>query len=379
MPVHPNLICIEQKSFKMKWIKFLVIYIAVLHFSPIHADNYICIKNGLFFVSNSSEKPLYLRGINYPKAISFMSENDSIKRKENIFENIKELKNNGITLLRMDLPLKVSLQKKEILHCKRHNNRIVSYMNSMLKVINENNMFVTIHLALTDSSDNACSERNYDSYIQMIGNVIKALTNNGNKRKETSKAIFSWEIELPQKISSDIEEKLSLYEKIIGNIKKQDSSHLISISCSHTMYDNSSIIEYERLGNIEGIDYLNIYLDPLGFKWTNTSSLYTTLPNVYIKAKSYLEMLSRVSQNIGKPIVIANTLYPRDRNHFEPHSPVDARNSFFYFVKNILQDGQTLQGTIPIAFFGNYTDEKEIHKPMSFYPSDNNTISFITH
>ena len=131
----------------------------------------------------------------------------------------------------------------------------------------------------------------------------------------------------------------------------------------------------ENLLNLPEVDYINMKLLPLEWRWTNTSSLYQTLPNVYIKAQEYFANYLRLDKRLNKPLVVSEVCYPRDRNHYEPNSPVDARNSCFNFVLNGLTLSKGGGDGVNAAFFGDFTDESEKHVPAAIYASDTQTFA----
>ena len=350
--------------------------LAMLQATFAFAVDYVCVKNGSFRKSANSQDPLYLIGLNYPTAVTSIVKLDHLSDGV-VKRNIELLHAEGINLVRFDFPLIMSVERKQTDEVKAYNDSLLVGLGLVLSELEKKGMYAIIHLNFSAQNNSSVSSYCVDNYLKLLKQTIES--KKGLKRKTTaiSNAIFAWEIADFYELGVETENRVEDYTKTVTTIKNVDPNHLVSVSCNSECMSEADLLQFEALLSISNVDYLNMRLLPLEWKWSNTSSLYMTLPNVYIKAKAYFESYLRMSQRLNKPLILSNVRYPRDRNHFEPHSPVDARNSCYNFIMNEFKQGKENTSPFSIAIFGDFTDETENHVPMAIYGSDKTTFKIL--
>lgn len=133
-------------------------------------------------------------------------------------------------------------------------------------------------------------------------------------------------------------------EETAALIKKHDAHHLVSTGSEGVIGCNVDEALCERIHSLPGIDYMTVHIWPANWGWAKRSRLYDDLPNVYVKAKEYLEMHDRIARTINRPYVVEEFGYPRDNNLYTPGSRCGARDSFYGFIFANLIDSKTSGG-----------------------------------
>lgn len=127
-------------------------------------------------------------------------------------------------------------------------------------------------------------------------------------------------------------------------IKKHDKNHLVSTGSEGVIGCNVNEELCELVHGLDNVDYMTVHIWPANWGWANRTRLYDDLPNVYVKAKSYLEQHDRISRMINKPYVVEEFGYPRDNNSYEAGSRCGARDSFYQFIFTNLLDSKAEGG-----------------------------------
>ena len=140
-------------------------------------------------------------------------------------------------------------------------------------------------------------------------------------------------------------------------IKKHDANHMVSTGSEGIVGCNTDEELCERVHNLPGIDYMTVHIWPANWGWATKDALYDSLPNVYVKAKEYLEKHDRIARVINKPYVVEEFGYPRDNNFYSPGSGTGARDSFYQFIFANLQDSKEAAGPMAGCNFWGWGGE----------------------
>lgn len=200
-------------------------------------------------------------------------------------------------------------------------------------------------------------------------------------------AIMAWEIAESAKNNRDsLVQYVAAAAKVI---KSADANHLVAVSLEDCTGREADARLYERLLSIDAVDFVSVGLWPLQWNWSSRSALYTTLPNVYLKASDYLDRLERTAARYEKPLVIGGFSYPRELNHTEAGTYTLSRDAFFNFVFNRLAESHNKRGNLAGVSFWGWSGKgrpeagptadrpNEQQGRYSVYDSDSTTINLV--
>ena len=367
----------------MKLIKIALLCLSALPLLVWAAANdtsekkdYACVKNGRFCLSPRSATPVVFSGINYPSAVEMVAAHPATF-KEVVQPNLDYLSSQGVTFVRLNVPLKIALRHDKRNMAKAENDSVLAALALIVEHVEQLHQYVVLCLNCEPANDSMIGGYDAEDYNAVVCQTAKCKMPKSRKSLFQSSAVFSWEIGRFESMGVSSDDAVADYARVLASLKQTDPNHLVSISCGNRRHSRADLTLMDDLMNLPEVDYINMNLLPLEWKWTNTSSLYQTLPNVYIKAQEYFDDYLRFSRRINKPLIVSEISYPRDRNHFEPKSPVDARNSCFNFVTNKLKQSEDDGNGLSAAFFGIFIDETEKHVPAAIYASDTQTLSEI--
>lgn len=192
----------------------------------------------------------------------------------------------------------------------------------------------------------------YYDYVKKIVTRVNRYTGKAYKEDPT---IMSWQIcNEPRPFAK---ENKDLFYKWIATtsklIKSLDKNHLVSTG-SEGLYgcevDENLCVRVH--GNLN-VDYMTVHIWPVNWGWASRDRLYEALKNVYVRAGEYLDVHRRMSAKMGKPFVIEEFGYSRDRNLYTVESSTMARDGFYQFIMSQLVDSKRNQGPIAgVNFWG---------------------------
>ena len=238
--------------------------------------------------------------------------------------------------------------------------------------------------------------------IQLYHNFVRSIitrTNTITGRKYTEEpAIMSWQIcNEPRPFSKEGKEAFAKWiAETARLIKELDPNHLISTG-SEGLYGcevDESLCETIHWDT--NIDYLTIHIWPVNWRWSTPDRLYEALPNVYLRSTDYISLHQRMAQSIGKPFVIEEFGYSRDRTFLLPETKTRARDAFYNFIFQQVLESKNNNGLLsgcnfwgwagtgrPNAKVWSMGDDylcDPPHEPQgwySVYDSDSTTIELI--
>ncbi len=192
-------------------------------------------------------------------------------------------------------------------------------------------------------------------FLTFVKSIVGRTNRYNGRPYAESPAIMAWQIcNEPRPFSKAGEQGfVDWIAKTAKLIKQTDSNHLVSIGSEGIYGCNGNMLLYEQIHNLPEIDYLTIHVWPVNWGWSSPSSLYTSLPNVYVRTRDYVEEHVRMAKKIGKPLVIEEFGYPRDYNFRRPGSPTTSRDAFYTFNLDQMQKSKAEDGPIAgINFWG---------------------------
>ena len=85
--------------------------------------------------------------------------------------------------------------------------------------------------------------------------------------------------------------------------------------------------------------------------------LIEDLPNAYLRSGEYIDLHQRMAAKAGKPLVIEEFGYPRDRNSLSRQSTTGARDGYYSFIFNRLLESYRHQGVLAGCNFWGWGGE----------------------
>lgn len=251
-----------------------------------------------------------------------------------------------------------------------------------------------VNYAADFSRDKKAQNLFYD-FVKKI--VSRTNTVNGLPYKE-QKSIMSWQIcNEPRPFAKDNFD--SFYDwvtKTAKLIKSIDPNHLVSVGSEGIYGCEKSEELYRRIHSVDDIDYLTIHIWPVNWGWATRDNLYNSLKNVYVCAGEYLNLHLRMAEKINKPLVVEEFGYSRDKNFYQPGSATVARNAFYRFIFEKVEESKNNKASLagcnfwgwgglgkPSGLVWKLGDDylcDPPHEPQgwySVYDSDSSTVNII--
>lgn len=171
-------------------------------------------------------------------------------------------------------------------------------------------------------------KRMYEDHVRYIISRTNRYT---NRPYSEDPAIFSWQIANEPRAFSD-KNKERFFEWIDRTaklIKELDPNHMVSTGSEGYNGCEGDIELWHRIHAIPEIDYANIHIWPLNWRWITRDSVAQKLDNALANTRQYIDEHLAIAREISKPLVIEEFGYPRDGFRFEPGSPVTARDRYY--------------------------------------------------
>lgn len=331
----------------------------------VHAD-------GIHFYKGDSQKPYYFLGTNlwYAPILGSKGEGGNRQRLCSELDSLQKLGVNNLRILvGADAGTKNSPTVTPYLQPKpgKLDKNLLEGLDYMLVEMQKRGMLAVIYLTnswdwsggygfylkqcgLGDSPD-AHGAEGYDAYVdyarkffhypkaqQLFYNFLQKVVSRKNSITglpySEDPTIMAWQLcNEPRPFGKDEVPAFMEWVKHSSElIKKLDPNHMVSTGSEGIVGCNNDEELCERVHNLPSIDYMTVHIWPANWGWANRSALYDSLPNVYVKAKEYLDKHVRIAQSIDKPFVVEEFGYPRDNNFYNPGSATGARDSFYKFI-----------------------------------------------
>jgi mannan endo-1,4-beta-mannosidase len=146
--------------------------------------------------------------------------------------------------------------------------------------------------------------------------------------------IFSWQIgNEPRAFSNENKEP---FAKWIGEvaklIKSIDPNHMVSTGSEGKHGCEEDMELFEKIHSYPEIDYLNIHIWPYNWKWISSDSVTEKCTTAIDSTRAYIDDHLAIASKLGKPVVIEEFGYPRDKFLFAPGSAVTGRDKYYESV-----------------------------------------------
>lgn len=132
--------------------------------------------------------------------------------------------------------------------------------------------------------------------------------------------------------NGDEEGFLTWQRKATALIKSIDKNHLVSTGSEGLIGCDFNEALYEREHSDPNVDYLTVHIWPVNWSWATKDNLSEALPLVYAKGQEYIEKHRYYANKFGKPMVIEEFGYPRDKSSYQLGTPTQSRDAFYRFI-----------------------------------------------
>ena len=197
------------------------------------------------------------------------------------------------------------------------------------------------------------AQKDYQRFIRDILHRKNIYTGQLYKDDPT---IMAWELAnepRPHPDGNQQPEKLDAFytwiDRSAGYIKSLDSNHLVTTGSEGTKGCLESEVCFVKAHSSKYIDYITIHLWPRNWGWWKPDRMEETLVYSEQETMKYIDQQLRLTEHLGKPMVLEEFGFDRDKGSCDPSSPVSARNHFYQTVfdkvEQIAASGGSLVGT----------------------------------
>lgn len=146
--------------------------------------------------------------------------------------------------------------------------------------------------------------------------------------------IMSWQVANEPRIMSEdhaqpFAEWLSASVELIKSI---DPVHLISTGAEGKASYLDSLKLFTKLHDNANIDYLTMHMWPKNWGWYSPDNEEATLDSSIVKGRKYMEEHIEVARKLGKPIVMSEFGFPREKESLSPLASVAKRDVFYQSI-----------------------------------------------
>ena len=153
-------------------------------------------------------------------------------------------------------------------------------------------------------------------YYNHVRNIVTRVNTVTGKPYAEDPTIFSWQIgNEPRAFARDSVTKASFAEWIASSaalIKSLDPNHMVSTGSEGLYGCEVDMDLFEKIHADKNIDYLNIHIWPLVWRWVNKDTFADSVHVATAMTEKYMTSHFPVAERLGKPIVLEEFGYPRD-------------------------------------------------------------------
>lgn len=233
-----------------------------------------------------------------------------------------------------------------------------------------------------------------DSAKMMAANHVKFIVSRTNsitgKPYSESPAIMSWEIaNEPRCFVNDSLHKAKFVEWIDEQstlIRSLDANHLITTGSEgkHGCEDDMEL--FNAIHTLPNIDYACIHIWPNNWGWLGEFNqnydadktisedapdpIVDRVPAACDSTLAYINEAYAMMSKVGRPVVLEEFGYPRDRFLFTPGSSTKGRDAYYKYVFSIIRDSGKIAGCNFWGWGGSAEVKHTIWQPYDDYVCD---------
>jgi mannan endo-1,4-beta-mannosidase len=199
--------------------------------------------------------------------------------------------------------------------------------------------------------ENGDAQIRYLKYIEMLVKRKNVYTKKSYQKDPT---IMAWELANEPRPSKpgDQEANMRVFEKWIDKtasfIHSIDDKHLVTTGSEGNKGTLNNWDYTRQAHQSKSIDYITIHMWPKNWGWYKADSPGTMTATKQNTA-NYIADGIKIARQLDKPLVIEEFGFMRDGEKYAPGTPVTARDEYYQFIFQLLQDsikmGSPLAGT----------------------------------
>ncbi len=219
--------------------------------------------------------------------------------------------------------------------------------------------------------------------------VTRVNTLNGQPYAE-SPALMAWEIaNEPRAFGTEASHKAKFVEWIDQQstlIKSLDPNHLVTTGSEGRNGCEEDMELFNAIHTLPNIDYACIHIWPNNWGWLGKfdqnydadKTIAEDAPDPIVdkvgeaceKTLAYIDEAYSYMQKAGRPMVLEEFGYPRDRFLFTPGSPTKGRDTYYKYVFSIIRDSGKIAGCNFWGWGGRANVKNVIWQPYDDYVCD---------
>lgn len=197
---------------------------------------------------------------------------------------------------------------------------------------------------------------------QHVRNMVTRTNRYTGKKYIDSPAIMAWEIaNEPRCFVNDELHRRKFVEWIDEQstlIKQLDPNHLVTTGSEGQHGCEDSWELFQQIHAVKNIDYACIHIWPNNWGWlgkfnqnydsdktiVGEDPIVTRVDTACVNTLDYIDRSYELMHAIGRPVVLEEFGYPRDRFLFTPGSPTVGRDAYYRYVFSIIRDSGKIAG-----------------------------------
>ncbi|TFI58368.1 mannanase [Sphingomonas parva] len=159
--------------------------------------------------------------------------------------------------------------------------------------------------------------------------------------------------------------------KTANLIKSLDPNHLVSTGSEGLQgcFNDAACVAAEH--EIPSIDYLTAHIWPLNWSWVNAADLPGTFEGGAAKVRKYIDDHVAIANRIGKPLVIEEFGFPRDKGLYDPNVSTVYKDRFYGLIYDAVLADARRGGPLAGSNFWAWGGEGRASSPdHRFQPGD---------
>ncbi|MBQ0023341.1 MAG: cellulase family glycosylhydrolase [Prevotellaceae bacterium] len=225
---------------------------------------------------------------------------------------------------------------------------------------------------------------------QHVRNMVTRVNTVTGKPYTESPALMAWEIaNEPRCFINDSLHRAKFVEWIDEQstlIKSLDPNHLVTTGSEGMHGCEDSWELFEQIHTVPNIDYACIHIWPYNWGWLGKFNqnydadkavsenaddpIVTKVDTACALTLDYINRSYELMHKAGRPVVLEEFGYPRDRFIFTPGSPTKGRDAYYKYVFSIIRDSGKIAGCNFWGWGGSANVKHTIWQPYDDYVCD---------
>ena len=214
-------------------------------------------------------------------------------------------------------------------------------------------------------------------YAEHLARVVGRTNSVTGRRYAEDNAIFSWQLaNEPRPGGSDAaiarnrEAYLRWIAETAAAIRSLDRNHMISLGQEGTQATNGDAALVAEAH--KSVDYLTAHIWPLNWGWVEGDDLAGTWRNAERLTKDYIAAHTDLATSAGKPLLLEEFGFPRDRESYSPGAATSFRQRFYATIYDAVEASWSSGGPLRGSNFWAWNGEaRAAHRDYRFRDGDN--------